>query len=164
MVFNLTIFQKLIIYLKLIIYTFIWEGVNKCSAKKQAFHVFSTVSITKGCVMVQICIFKGMFPLKLHNHGCVFGQIWIFTDSRVFKFSLRPSTLSLANGPHNLCFLSFFRKMEFNCLFLASLKHLINIYADDSVINAADRTLKQVEAILQTDVDNIVKWFYKKTD
>ena len=37
----------------------------------------------------------------------------------------------------------------------------INIYADDSVINAADSTLKQVEAILQIDVDNIVKWFYK---
>ena len=31
----------------------------------------------------------------------------------------------------------------------------INIYA-------ADSTLKQVEAILQTDVDNIVKWHYKK--
>ena len=37
----------------------------------------------------------------------------------------------------------------------------IIIYADDTVINAADSTLKQVEAILQTDVDNMVKWFYK---
>ena len=35
----------------------------------------------------------------------------------------------------------------------------INIYADDSVSNAADSTLEQVEAVLQTDVDNIVKWF-----
>ena len=34
----------------------------------------------------------------------------------------------------------------------------INKYAGDSVINAADSTLKQVEAILQTDVHNIVKW------
>ena len=30
----------------------------------------------------------------------------------------------------------------------------INIYADDSVINAADSTLKRIKAILQTDVDN----------
>ena len=37
----------------------------------------------------------------------------------------------------------------------------INIYADDSVIDAADSTLKQVQAILQIDVDNKVKWFYK---
>ena len=37
----------------------------------------------------------------------------------------------------------------------------INIYADDSVINAADSTFKQIEAILQIDVDNMVKWFYK---
>ena len=37
----------------------------------------------------------------------------------------------------------------------------INIYADDSVINAADSTLKQAGAIIQTDVDNMVKWFYK---
>ena len=43
----------------------------------------------------------------------------------------------------------------------ASLKHQ-SVYADDSAINAADSPLKQDEAILQTDVDNIVKWFYKK--
>ena len=60
-------------------------------------------------------------------------------------------------GP--LLFLIFINALP-TCL----TKTSINIYADNSVIYAADSTLKQVEAILQTDVDNMVKWFYKKTD
>ena len=57
-------------------------------------------------------------------------------------------------GP--LLFLIFINDLP-TCLTQTS----INIYPDDSVINAADSTLKQVEAILQIDVDNMVKWFYK---
>ena len=57
-------------------------------------------------------------------------------------------------GP--LLFLIFINDLP-TCLTQTS----INIYADDSVINTADSTLKQVGAILQNDVDNILKWFYK---
>ena len=99
--------------------------------------------------------------LKLEKYGIRNSELLWFSDhlqNRTKAVKIDGNSSSFNNltvgvpqgsvlGP--LLFLIFINDLP-TCLTQTS----INIYASDS-------TLKQVETILQTDVDNMIKWFYK---
>ena len=86
----------------------------------------------------------------------VIRSYFVKIDVNISSFNNLPVGVPQGSVLSPLLFFIFINNLP-TCLTQIS----INIYTDDSVINAADSILKRVGAILQTDVENMVKWFYK---